>query len=103
MFLLKALQKKVHHLPVMPSGAHSWRADFWTNVFANYIVQTTLFSEYTALSNMPVTQSSRLSGGWVRDKYATTPVMSTYLLAFVVAAFDQREAKQNNGPLVSMN
>ncbi len=62
-----------------------------------------LFSEYTALSNMPVTQSSRLSGGWVRDKYATTPVMSTYLLAFVVAAFDHREAKQNNGPLVSIH
>ena len=42
----------------------------------------------TALSNMPETCSSLLASGKRRVSFATTPKMSTYLLAFVVGEFD---------------
>ena len=54
-----------------------------------------LISEYTALSNMPVDKSTVLADGWVKDEFEPTPIMSTYLLAFVVAEFRARERATN--------
>lgn len=45
-------------------------------------------SNLCALSNMPEMSSSFLPGGWKRVVFDTTPVMSTYLLAFCVGKFD---------------
>ncbi len=49
---------------------------------------------------MPVEDKERLADGWIRDKFKTTPVMSTYLLAFVIADFRSRELDSTRGPLV---
>lgn len=56
-----------------------------------------VFAEYTALSNMPVSKSAVLSDGWVKDEFKPTPIMSTYLLAFVVADFRSRERATDSG------
>ena len=50
---------------------------------------------------MPIESTTNLEKGWVKDKFFTTPVMSTYLLAFVIADFRSREQKGENGPKVS--
>ena len=54
-------------------------------------------SEYTALSNMPVISNATLEDGWVKEVYDVTPVMSTYLLAFVVADFKAQEKTTESG------
>lgn len=41
-----------------------------------------------------------VEGGLKRVTFARTPVMSTYLLAFIVGEFDYVEAKDSNGVLV---
>ncbi|KAI8341908.1 peptidase family M1-domain-containing protein [Chlamydoabsidia padenii] len=74
---------------------------------ATYDVTLVVPTELTALSNMNVIQDEELKGdsndGWKQVKYATTPVMSTYLLAFVVGPFDYIEAytsgKHNGNPI----
>jgi aminopeptidase N len=48
---------------------------------------------------MPV-KTSRESRGWITDDFQSTPIMSTYLLAFVVTDFRSRE-KNDSGLLVS--
>jgi len=60
-------------------------------------------SELRALSNMPAVTSTPLSGadaGLTRHEFAPTPLMSTYLLAFIVGAFDCLEATTSEGTLV---
>ncbi|KAL8600326.1 hypothetical protein ACOMHN_060944 [Nucella lapillus] len=47
---------------------------------------------YQAFSNMPVKRERGAGAGWVRTDYATTPTMSTYILAFVVGEFKSRNA-----------
>ncbi|NP_001191602.1 aminopeptidase [Aplysia californica] len=54
-------------------------------------------SEYTALANMPMVSLTVVDNGWTRRDFATTPVMSTYLLAFVVAEFKSRNHTFSNG------
>lgn len=55
-----------------------------------------------ALSNMPVIKEERdaSNSGMKISTYDTTPIMSTYLLAFVIGEFDFVEGKDKNGVLV---
>jgi puromycin-sensitive aminopeptidase len=59
-------------------------------------------SELTALSNMPCTSSSALAEDpkLTRHVFENTPLMSTYLLAFVVGRFDCIEGTTTEGTLV---
>ncbi|CAK8674728.1 unnamed protein product [Clavelina lepadiformis] len=43
---------------------------------------------YFALSNMPNITTEVIDGDWKRTTFDTTPIMSSYLLAFVVCDFD---------------
>ena len=49
---------------------------------------------------MPIEKTITTTKDWRKDKFVTTPVMSTYLLAFVIADFKSREQKSENGPEV---
>jgi len=55
---------------------------------------------------MPLIDTSKVLAGddeqsaddfWIKDDFAPTPVMSTYLLAFVVANFSSRETTGHEG------
>lgn len=52
---------------------------------------------FKSLSNMPRVRTSQVEDGWVKDEFAETPVMSTYLLAFIVADFQHRETITDGG------
>jgi puromycin-sensitive aminopeptidase len=59
--------------------------------------------ELLALSNMPAESATPLTdadAGLTRHVFAPTPLMSTYLLAFVVGRFDCIEGKTSEGTLV---
>ncbi|XP_017297036.1 thyrotropin-releasing hormone-degrading ectoenzyme [Kryptolebias marmoratus] len=58
--------------------------------------------QYTSLSNMPV-EGSSLSDedGWVTNRFARTPRMSTYYLAWAVCNFTYRETETDGGVTVS--
>jgi aminopeptidase N len=51
----------------------------------------------TALSNMPEEESTLLPGGLKRVKFADSPKMSTYLLAFCVGEFDFVQTTSKHG------
>lgn len=58
--------------------------------------------QYTSLSNMPVSSSSLSDDdGWVTDRFARTPRMSTYYLAWAVCNFTYRETQTDGGVTVS--
>ncbi|TNM91517.1 hypothetical protein fugu_019897, partial [Takifugu bimaculatus] len=54
--------------------------------------------QYTSLSNMPI-ESSALADedGWVTNRFARTPRMSTYYLAWAVCNFTYKETRTENG------
>lgn len=56
-------------------------------------------ADRVALSNMPV-KEEKLNGETKRIHYDTTPIMSTYLVAFVVGEYDYVEKKSRDGVLV---
>jgi puromycin-sensitive aminopeptidase len=51
----------------------------------------------TAISNMPVAAEEPAEGGRRRIRYAKSPVMPTYLLAFIVGEFESIESKTKDG------
>lgn len=63
---------------------------------ATFKVTLRVPKELTALSNMPVKQITA-SGNKKEITYETTPIMSTYLLCFVVAHLEGIFAKDKNG------
>nr|XP_046235241.1 thyrotropin-releasing hormone-degrading ectoenzyme-like isoform X1 [Scatophagus argus] len=59
--------------------------------------------QYTSLSNMPV-ESSSLSDedGWITNRFARTPRMSTYYLAWAVCNFTYRETQTDGGVTIRL-
>ncbi|XP_071358305.1 thyrotropin-releasing hormone-degrading ectoenzyme-like isoform X2 [Trachinotus anak] len=59
--------------------------------------------QYTSLSNMPV-ESISLSDedGWVTNRFARTPRMSTYYLAWAVCNFTYRETQTDSGVTIRL-
>ncbi|XP_051805679.1 thyrotropin-releasing hormone-degrading ectoenzyme [Acanthochromis polyacanthus] len=59
--------------------------------------------QYTSLSNMPV-ESSSLSDedGWTTNRFARTPRMSTYYLAWAVCNFTYRETQSDAGVTIRL-
>lgn len=58
--------------------------------------------QYTSLSNMPVESSSLADeDGWVTNRFARTPRMSTYYLAWAVCNFTYKETQTDSGVTVS--
>lgn len=58
-------------------------------------------AQYTSLSNMPVDSSTLDEDGWVTERFARTPPMSTYYLAWAVCNFTYRETRADSGVPVS--
>ncbi|XP_014743328.1 PREDICTED: aminopeptidase N [Sturnus vulgaris] len=69
---------------------------------ANFTVTMIHPTNYTAISNMPVKNTSQqiIDGvTWSVTEFDTTPRMSTYLLAFIVSQFDHRDTN-SSGTLI---
>ncbi len=64
---------------------------------AEFTVSLVVPEHLTALSNMPVVSEEPMGSGFKRVTYDTTPIMSTYLLAFVVADLESIESTDRNG------
>eukprot|EP00607_Mallomonas_marina_P001471 CAMPEP_0182426326 /NCGR_PEP_ID=MMETSP1167-20130531/12807_1 /TAXON_ID=2988 /ORGANISM="Mallomonas Sp, Strain CCMP3275" /LENGTH=769 /DNA_ID=CAMNT_0024607665 /DNA_START=333 /DNA_END=2642 /DNA_ORIENTATION=+ len=69
-------------------------------VKATFSVSLTIPSGLTALSNMPDISSEYLPGGKKKVTFATSPIMSTYLLAWAVGEFDFVQATTKSGVCV---
>ena len=67
---------------------------------AEFDVTLVVPEESTAISNTLPVAVSEHDGGYKVVKFATTPVMSTYLLAFIVGDFESVEKKTKEGVLV---
>ena len=57
-------------------------------------------SSLTAISNMPVSRSERLSDDKTLTKFLPSPVMSTYLLAFCLGKFEFIQRQTSDGTLI---
>jgi puromycin-sensitive aminopeptidase len=64
---------------------------------ATYQVNLTVPTHLAAYSNSPETSSTDLGNGWRTVTFASTMVMSTYLVAFVVGAFEESAAIDVDG------
>jgi len=67
---------------------------------AKFDVTLVVPEESTAISNTLPVAISEHEGGYKVVKFATTPAMSTYLLAFIVGDFESIEKKTKEGVLV---
>lgn len=56
--------------------------------------------KYISISNMPIKRSER-KNDWQFDHFEKTPIMPTYLLAFVVCDFANRTSTTKSGTRVS--
>ncbi|MBF1023963.1 MAG: aminopeptidase, partial [Candidatus Nanogingivalaceae bacterium] len=68
---------------------------------ATYDVTLVTAPELTVLGNMPVTESSERDGA-LTTAFATTPRMSSYLLAFVVGELHKKTARTKSGVEVNI-
>ena len=71
-------------------------------VKATFAVTITIPSNLTALSNMPESSMTHLSGGKKKIVFETSPKMSTYLLAWAVGEFDVVRAVTNHGVKINI-
>ncbi|XP_056602424.1 leucyl-cystinyl aminopeptidase isoform X1 [Triplophysa dalaica] len=55
---------------------------------STYIIKMTREPKYISLSNMPKAKTTDLKNGLLEDEFEKSVVMSTYLVAFVVAEFE---------------
>lgn len=69
------------------------------NVKATFDIALEVLPEFAALSNMHVVEEREVNGK-KRVKFATTPVMSTYLVAFAVGPLEFTEQTNKNGTVV---
>ena len=69
-------------------------------VKATYQVTLVVPSDLVAISNMPVESETPVEGGTKAVRFAESPRMSTYLLAFIVGDFASVEATAPNGTVV---
>lgn len=67
---------------------------------AKFKISLVVPQELTALSNMPVQSQSKVGNGLKQVHYQLTPIMSTYLVAMVVADLEYVEGKDKNGTLI---
>jgi puromycin-sensitive aminopeptidase len=66
---------------------------------AVFEVSLVIPTESTAISNTVPTEILEHSGGYKTVRFAPTPLMSTYLLAFIVGDFEHIEKKSSDGVL----
>ncbi len=67
---------------------------------AHFKITLIVPQELTALSNMPIQNQAKLAGGLKQVDYEITPVMPTYLVAFIVADLEYVESTDKNGVLI---
>jgi len=67
---------------------------------AVFDVSLTVPSAHTAISNTMPTEILEHAGGYKTVSFAPSPLMSTYLLAFIVGDFEHIEKKSRDGVLV---
>ena len=76
----------------LPQAAHSRQAKFDVTLV---VPQNRL-----AVSNMPIVSEKNVENNMKEVRFGETPIMSTYLLAFVVGEFDVIEDKTKTGVVV---
>ena len=67
---------------------------------ASFTLHLTTDAHLTAVSNMPEVSSAPAEGGLVTHSYDRSPVMSSYLYAWVVGEFDKIEDTTKDGTVV---
>ena len=67
---------------------------------ATFTLHLTTSPHLTAVSNMPITESKPAADGLVTHSFDKSPVMSSYLYAWVVGEFDKIEDKTSDGTVV---
>ena len=67
---------------------------------ATFLMTLVVPSDMTAVSNMPVVSEEEVRPGVKSVRYAETPIMSTYLLAFIVGDLSYIEEVGDNGTLM---
>jgi len=74
----------------------------WDEPALKATFDVTIYAEAdkTVLSNMPVISETEDKNNLKKFKFDRTPIMSTYLLAFIVGEYDYVEAKDANGVLI---